>query len=166
MAASGGAWGGTQVDFNFINLLMKILGKEFVMRYQRECPAEWLDIRVNFEKKKKSVKPGTDSVISIQLGWGIAAKYQEITGKNIERVLKTTNVQGVSFRNGTIVFNNEVVESLFKPVTDKIISHLRDELSKTKTKEVTMMLIVGGFGECAFLQRAIANAFGSRLSVL
>ena len=55
---------------------------------------------------------------------------------------------------------------MFKPVTDKIVSHLRCEFSKQKTKEVTMMLIVGGFGECAFLQKAITNAFGSRLSVL
>lgn len=31
-AATGGAWGGTKVDENFVNLLIEILGENFITR--------------------------------------------------------------------------------------------------------------------------------------
>ena len=167
LAASGGAWGGTKVDENFINLLIKVLGREFIMRYQRECPGDWLKLRVDFEQRKKAVKPKDDNCsISIQLSFSIAGKYTEVTGKNIEQVIRSTSVQGVRFNNGNIVFDESIVRGLFDPVTSQIVSHIQRELRSPKASGIGFILLVGGFGECAFVQDAISKAVRPRIKVL
>ena len=167
LAASGGAWGGTKVDEGFINLLMKILGREFILKYQHDCPSDWLDLRVNFERRKKAVKPNDrDAIISIQLSWNISGKFQEVTGKSIEKVIRSTSVQGVKFNNGNMVFDASVVEGLFKPVTSHIVSHIQQQLRSQNASGIKTILLVGGFGECAFVQDAISRGVGRSIKVL
>ena len=167
MVASGGALGGSKVDENFTNLLIEILGEDFIIHFQKECPSEWFEIMTTFEQKKKSIKTNNDdSIITIQLSWGMDKTFKEITGKDMLEVLNNTKVQGVKLTNGTLIFDRRAIDSLFEKATEQIVVHIRKELSKEKMKDVQMILLVGGFSESDFLQEAIRQAFDSRYSIM
>ena len=53
--ATGGAWGGTKVDENFVNLLRRVLGDRFIDHFQKRNPQQWLVFMTGFEKLKKNV---------------------------------------------------------------------------------------------------------------
>ena len=134
------------MDYRFQCLLVQLLGKDFIARYRRECPSEWLEMRLNFEQKKKSVKPNDKSaLIRLPLNWGIAGKYQEITGKNIQQVIQSTSMQGVGFHNGAITLNSLIIKRLFDKVTAQIVDLVGKILKSQRATGIRMILLVGGF---------------------
>ena len=82
--ANGGDLGGSQVDNNFIQLLNVIFGDIVLDRFKMECPADWLQMLVNFERVKRSVNPGNASQSSLPISYEFAECYQTVTGKSIK----------------------------------------------------------------------------------
>ena len=50
---TGGPWGGTKVDEEFIHLLEKIFGERLLYSYQLNHPADWMYLMNDFEMKKR-----------------------------------------------------------------------------------------------------------------
>ena len=105
--ASGGAWGGTKVDENFVKLLEEVLSRNFISSFQKQCPQQWLRFMIEFERIKRSAKPDGESKICITLPWEMGTKYQEICHKNIVQVIKQAQKPGFTFSNGLLVLQHE-----------------------------------------------------------
>ena len=159
VSPSGGPWGGTKVDARFVELLGSALGNDFINKYQKKCPHEWLQFLTNFEKLKRGFKPeDMSSKICISLPWSMGNLYTEVNrGKKIEKALKSA--EGLSFSNGMITIKHAAAKRLFEDVIQDIAEHLRKLLKDSKLSDVKYILMVGGFSECEVLQNAVKNEF-------
>ena len=75
-------------------------------------------------------------------------------------------MQGVRFHNGAITLDASIIKMLFDPVTGQTVDHVGKVLRSPKATGVRMILLVEGFGECAFVQDAIKRAFGQYLTII
>ena len=149
-----------------MKLLEEVFGSYFIHSFQKNCPQQWLVFMVNFERLERSAYPDGACKISITIPYAMAAKYQEICGKGIDKAIDEAKKPGVSFCNGRIILKYEVVVSLFQPVIENIVSHIEKLLRVPAMNGCSYFMLVGGFAESAFLHRAIIDRFSSRVNVL
>ena len=160
LRASGGAWGGTEVDRNFMKLLGEVFGTNFINHYQQRHPHEWLQFLTNFERTKKSFQPDGNGKISLPIPFSLSASFsEEYQGKRIDKHLKESTNKGVTFGNGMIVIKSEAATKLFKPVIGSIIDHTKELLRDSQSSGMNYIFMVGGFSECQMLQEEIKNQF-------
>ena len=55
-APSGGAWGSTYVDENFLTVLKQIFGEKWMDEFKQKYPAKYIEILGNFRESKKNYK--------------------------------------------------------------------------------------------------------------
>ena len=51
VAPSGGAWGSTYVDANFIDLLRSMLSAEWMKQFERQHPTAFVELLLNFRSR-------------------------------------------------------------------------------------------------------------------
>ena len=164
---SGGNWGGTQIDKNFIDFITSILGREFVESFEKECPSDWLDFMTEFELKKKATNLDSTTGIRMQLSWAMAEKYTEMTGLKIPDTIQKNSHKGILFKSGNIIFTQDVVLALFNPVIENIISHIQKQLDEhPQLGDLDYLLLVGGFAESNILYKRLESAFSTTARII
>ena len=163
-AANGDAMGGTKVDENMVKLLEEMLGSDFVSMYQSDHPQAWFRLKNDLEVKKKSAKP-SGGRFTITVDAILGKKYEEFHGHPISDIGKGGGL-GYKFTNGVLAVDHHKVRALFDPVVHKIVDHVQAQLQKKKLAQCKYLILVGGFGECSFLQKAIQDRFGSRYTIM
>lgn len=160
--ASGGAWGGTAVDQQYILLLTRIVGGPVMHRFRTEATAEYLDMMREFEVTKRNIKPKGRTSVNIRL----CAKLNEICEQeNDETVASIVSSPNFPFKGkirnvaDKLILNVEIMQELFKKVTDHIIDHVQHLLQDKATKGVKLIILAGGFAESPIVQDAIRQAF-------
>ncbi|CAG2184710.1 unnamed protein product [Mytilus edulis] len=68
--ASGGDWGGTNIDIKFLKFLDEVLGNNIMEEIGRDYRSDFLEIQQEFEEQKRKVTPdgGHDVVIRMPFG--------------------------------------------------------------------------------------------------
>ena len=166
LVANGGSWGGARVDQNFVNLLKESLG-DFIEHYQKNEPNQWLTLMLNFEKAKKIVKADGKHEIRLQLSFNIFKSHFDLTGKELDKVInQSKSVTGMSCRNGSLVLTHEATMKLFMPVIFEIQNHVVRLLEQPVLREISHVMLVGGFAECAILQEGIKEILPKEVNVL
>jgi hypothetical protein len=113
---------------------------------------------IDFEVGKRSLQPDGESkyIFSIPYNFGIA--YEKFSKQNIGQAFLNNDLD-VSFTNGHIVLGKVAVKELFKTVIDEIVHHLKAIFQWPGLDRCKYLMLVGGFGEYAFYQNAIKEAF-------
>ena len=156
--ATGVDWGEIKVDKRFIRLLAKILGPDFVNYYKSECPQEWKQLMDMFEKSRRLTKPDGKYSMRLLLPYSAALTYEQVTGKSIHQVVAESGHHGVRMFNGLLIFEQRVVADMFKPMQDKIVSHIESIIQNPKLQPCKYLFMVGD--ECnEFLQLALEDNF-------
>eukprot|EP00058_Branchiostoma_floridae_P028057 XP_002613548.1 hypothetical protein BRAFLDRAFT_71812 [Branchiostoma floridae] len=140
--ATGGAWGGTQVDERFVALTEAVFSKTFIDDYRSSYPSEWQQWMESFETKKRSTT--TES------------------GESIDNC----QVDGVRFSNGFLCVQGEKMRELFKEVIDDILNHVEKLMQENSQSDVPYFFLVGGFSESPLLQHAFKKRFSNHVRVL
>ncbi|WAR11763.1 HS12B-like protein [Mya arenaria] len=65
--ASGGPWGGTCVDRNFISWLTIFFGETTLSRFREEDMEDYFGLLREFETKKRTITPDTDGFVTFRL---------------------------------------------------------------------------------------------------
>ena len=104
--------------------------------------------------------------LNVNIPWSFAASLYESKNKDVRKMVKEYKANGVSFDNGMLRLDGNVVTSLFKPVTDEIVKHIQDLLMEPELQDVEYLFCVGGFNESKFLQEVLQEAFGERFKIL
>ena len=99
--------------------------------------------------------------MKISAPYSLEPELLKATGKTIARTIKNCSVSGCSFTNGFLIIKHEIVKDLFDETTTSIIDHVQSQLKHPKLAELKFVLLVGGFGECSFIQKALEDAFPS-----
>ena len=164
--ASGGAHGGSKVDEQFARLLANIFSMKFIKSYKRKSASQWLQLITDFERRKKSCQKKNTISLNVNIPWSFAASLYECKNQDVGKVVKDYKASGVSFDNGMLRLDGNVVTSLFKPVTDEIVKHIQDLLMEPELQDVEYLFCVGGFNDSKFLQEVLQEAFAERFKIL
>ena len=153
---TGGPYGGTKVDEEFVSLLKRFFGTTVMETFFAKYPGEWLDMMNEFEMKKRGRRAFEDQTTRLRLPRTLTALISEYRGP-------AGKIDGVQFlRNEYLCLDAPAMKRLFKPVLDGIVNHLTSLLQNPCLKELQFFFLVGGFAQSALLQSAIKEQFSSR----
>lgn len=158
---TGGAYGGICVDQKFQNLLENLFGIPKVKEYRIKFPAEWLRLMNDFEMKKRGRRAFDDKITRIVLPRNLLQMVSGPSASDLATSLaKSCNLNDVEIYNDEyLCLGPKAMKSLFDPVVNGIIRHMRELLSKPALKNVSCLFMVGGFAESVILQEAVKTAF-------
>lgn len=161
--ASGGACGGTSVDQRFYSLLTRIFGGTLLHELQTTKTYAYMDLMNEFEAAKRLVKPsdGDDSRINITIPFVVMNELcQEHHDEGLLDVLRgSTLANDIKGLGDKLRIKGSLLKSLFDDTIQQILNHIKDILKKPEAKDVSRLLLVGGFSESPLIQDAIKKAF-------
>ncbi|ELT93846.1 hypothetical protein CAPTEDRAFT_208519 [Capitella teleta] len=65
-----------------------------------------------------------------------------------------------------LIIDHDIIQDLFRNPVQEIVNHMRKLMRLPQLKNVSTILMVGGFSESPILQAAVKEAFGKRVKVL
>ena len=166
--ATGGTFGGQNVNRQFRILLEQIFTKSFLDNYERHNPVDWLCLMNDFEVKKRGKRICEGGTTRIRLPGSFLSKFLSQRGCDINTAIRQHyNLDEIKvLRNEYLCLEPKVMRQLFNPVLDDIISHLSNLLAKPELSEVKFAFLVGGFSDSAVLQERIKGHFGHAYRIL
>lgn len=160
--ASGGAWGGTQVDESFRQFLIKIVGANILVAFIEQHTSDYIDMLREFETKKRSVKAETTGKVTIKIPISLKELFEEESGEEIKECIECTPFAGkVQWVSDKVRIHSDIFKKLFENAAENIVEHVRTLFREQDLKGTNTILMVGGFSESSLLQDRIRHAFPS-----
>lgn len=172
MPASGGEWGGTNVDKAYRQFLEDIFGANVLETFKidPDNAIDYFEFWQNFEVKKRepiSSKAIDKMHLLIPLAITEIVKEQTQIKGSSPTILKTCLGEskyrdtGIYSEAGKLYLPIASFENFFSSTTKELIDHLskmfRDELDS----DVKTILFVGGFSECELVRERLKRHFGN-----
>lgn len=168
--ASGGACGGTSVDSKFYATLTRIFGGPMLRELQKEKTYAYMDLMREFETSKRVVKPdaGPDSKVTFTIPYETMNDLcKEIHDQGLKDVLKESTLgDDITSVGGKLRIKASYFKSLFGNTIEDIVQHIKNILEKPEAKDVSKLLLVGGFSECGLIQEAVKKAFPDKRVII
>ena len=160
---SGGPWGGTYVDENFIKWLTELFGEVTMKQFKEDSMDDFIDLLREFEMKKRKVCSDSQDPIVFKLSLSLLDCHKESRDEHIAgRIARMNLSEDIKIKKDKLHVSADIVRSWFKEPIDNTVSHIMAILLEPAMKDVGTVLLLGGFGECQLAQEAIRNAVGSR----
>ncbi|KAK3602826.1 hypothetical protein CHS0354_026378 [Potamilus streckersoni] len=160
LGASGGAWGGTKVDEEFNQMIIKIIGAPTFKKFCDQHKAGHMELLREFEIKKRKVRTDKNEKITLTVPLALNDTYEKICNETIKDAIEQTPYKGkIVWIKDKIRLDAELFRNLFQNCISNITKHLADLLEKPGVKETSTLLMVGGFSECQLMQEAIRTSF-------
>ena len=154
--ATGGAWGGTYVDKNFVELLEKIFGKETIKKYKTEYPGDWVElVSIKFETNKRMAAP--DSTTYVEFPYSFHSFVREDGPSSVKDKIAAMGNSNLKFTRGAVAIKYPEVRKMFEPVFQNIADHLETIIGSVGG--VQYMILVGGFATCSLLRAYLRDRF-------
>ena len=165
--ASGGPWGGTSVNRNFLDFIEKIVGSTTMKRFRDEFMEDYFDLLREFEMKKRSLDPDSDDLVTIRVPVALRDIYEEVTGENIKRALRNVDFEDdLTWVGDKLRMKAHIARDMFSDSIKNTISKVREILRTIAMHNVKTILMVGGYSECQLMQKAFQDAFAPDVSVI
>ncbi|XP_021355916.1 heat shock 70 kDa protein 12A-like isoform X2 [Mizuhopecten yessoensis] len=159
--ASGGAWGGTQVDEAFKQMIIKIVGNPTMQQFCHEQTSDFVDMFREFETKKRcSLEDTLSKKVTMKIPIALKELFEDETEEDIKDVVRQSSYAGkLEWIGDKIRIAPDTFQSLFNCAITDTVSHIQDLLSKPSCEGTKTIIMVGGFSESPLLQRGIREAF-------
>lgn len=164
--ATGGAYGGTQVDKQFQDLLDKVFGKDFMGLFRGTHPSDWLELMNDFEVKKRADRVMEGELTRIRLPANFINLLRQENGNDYIRVIKPHYDKEIKISKDYFCLGSETVKRLFEPAISAIIDHLKRLLRRNELRNIKFLFLVGGFSESPLLQARIRKEFKGKYNIL
>lgn len=163
--ASGGPWGGTAIDGAFIKLLGDIIGGPVFAAFMKEQSYDYLDFMRDFETVKRNLKLDSTDSVNIKLPASLHDTCRNMMGKDFKQLVKDAKKDKlITFVGDKMKIDPDTAKGLFRKATDKIVGHIKRILQEDDTgKEISLILMVGGFSESPFVQDVIKKEFQDKM---
>ncbi|KAK3577062.1 hypothetical protein CHS0354_003149 [Potamilus streckersoni] len=160
--ASGGAWGGTQVDEAFKQFIISLIGNPVFCRFQAECKEDYLDLFRDFEIKKRNITPDKHEKITFRISSTLKDIFEEETGEDLRTAIHQTRFANKVVLSGDkLRVESSVIKNLFSRAIQNTVSHVKEIMKDREVRGISSILMVGGFSESNMLQDAIRSSFPS-----
>lgn len=161
--ASGGAWGGTQVDRAFLAFLEQIVGQRCLEEFRENNTADFLDLMREFEAKKRTVSMKSAGTITMRIPASFVAGFKALNRKELNDHLSSTIYDGqVQFKRDKIQVNSEVFKQFFRDSTSNTVAHVGEILAANEFCDIETILLVCGFAESEIVQDTLRVAFSDK----
>ncbi|XP_053390090.1 heat shock 70 kDa protein 12A-like [Mercenaria mercenaria] len=158
--ASGGPWGGTVVDDNFLIWLTDIFGRQIMDTFKKKEMEDYFGLLREFEIKKRSMDPESNQVITMRLPVSLTKLHEEIAHVTLDTKIDDKGLKEfVQLRNEKMRVHPSIVRTWFDVPIINLKSHVKDVLLKENMEKVEMIFLVGGFSESKYVQKSIKDAF-------
>lgn len=161
--ASGGAWGGMEVDEAFRQLLIRIVGSPVFHGFKTKYPVDYLEMFRDFETKKRAASTNAKQKLAFRLPVSLIElfeqEYEEDLLTTVSQMKHNDRIKLV--RENLHIYDEQVLE-LFRLSRENIIQHINELLEHSDCKDVDLILMVGGFSECKIIQEAIKANFSTK----
>ncbi|XP_061188700.1 heat shock 70 kDa protein 12A-like [Saccostrea echinata] len=163
--ASGGAWGGTNVDKAYYNMLKSIFGEDVLMKFKTERRTDMLEFQRDFEMKKRHIrdKLGQNTrpvIISVP---ALLSEYvRELKGMSLQDIVANSEfADKIKIKPGNkLAIARELMETLFDDPREQIVTHVRNILENQENENrISAILMVGGFSTSNIIVDAVKQAF-------
>ena len=163
--ANGGNWGGTMVDSFFRSLLASIVGNDVIEAFTTAHKYDYLELLRDFEIKKRTIHPHLAEKVTFKVPINLLETFREVNpGKNIKAVV-TSNARfknQLTWTGDKIRMEANLTKALFDESCKKKVYHMNQLFEQPNVKEVSSILLVGGFAESPMLQEAVKEAFRNK----
>ncbi|XP_052788705.1 heat shock 70 kDa protein 12A-like [Mya arenaria] len=148
--ASGGDWGGTNVDNNFIGLLEEVYGSERMHELKTKFQDDYLELLREFEAKKLAFQPNHGK-LSLKLPESLHKSANPGVTKYKDKMEVQPGKIRIEAKNFASLFFDDIIT--------KIANHLKELFKQPKLRSVQTIILVGGFAECGYLQEEVKAEF-------
>nr|XP_022323071.1 heat shock 70 kDa protein 12B-like isoform X4 [Crassostrea virginica] len=163
--ANGGNWGGTKVDSSFKSLLASIVGNDVIEAFNTDHKYDYLELLRDFEIKKRTIHPKLSEKVTFKVPINLLETFRKANpGSSIETVV-TSNARfknQLTWTGDKIRMEAKLTITLFDESCKKIVDHLEQLFKLPNVKDVSSILLVGGFAESSMLQEAVREAFRNK----
>ncbi|KAJ8314315.1 hypothetical protein KUTeg_008876 [Tegillarca granosa] len=157
-AASGGAWGGENVNKAFMNIWQSILGKEKYKKFLTDYQDDVIFFRNGFEslKRQTNLHEGNENNRNYIL---LMPEYfkEEIGIESLKSELKEKHGDNIKIGRGKIFLSPKFLMELFQETIKSITEHVRGIFSRVN--DVSRVIMVGGFSEAGVLKDKLKEEF-------
>lgn len=163
--ASGGAWGGTNVDRAYFNMLKSIFGEDTLKKFKIERRTDMLEFQRDFEMKKRHIRDKLGQSIRpviISIPAQLSEFIKEIKGISLQDAVANSEfADKIKIKPGNkLAIARELMEELFDGPRKEIISHVRNILENQDSEHrISAILMVGGFSTSNIIVDAVRQAF-------
>ncbi|KAL3878918.1 hypothetical protein ACJMK2_031244 [Sinanodonta woodiana] len=161
--ATGGAWGGNEVDEAFIQFLIQIFGTSVMQQFKKEAMDDYIELFRNFELKKRKVDPKRVEEVQFSLPNSLMSIYEEHAGKDLTESLNQTQfAANVHVLKGNkLRLHHLVMRGFFDRSIRNVCDHLQTFHKDRKKFNISVAILVGGFSESPMLSGTIGEKCSS-----
>ncbi|KAL3863755.1 hypothetical protein ACJMK2_005492 [Sinanodonta woodiana] len=158
--ATGGDYGGNNVDDEFRQFLTKTFGTNVMSQFKDQYLEEYLELFNAFDRKKRLFNCNTETVtlscpVLLEIYKRTSAADMKVDNTNCELL---SNVQ---FEHGKIRIGNSLFSSFFDQTLSNIIHLVSDLLHKVP--DLSYIVMVGGFSESRYVYNRMQEMFTTKV---
>lgn len=162
--ATGGNWGSTAIDEEYLDFLKKFIGETATTYINRNTPEAFFKASREFEMLKPIIDPETDKKVIVRIPYHIREAYKNAhPDKKLmfeESVLiKREKRINISFDGGHVRMRTEDAKHFFAESITKITEHLKNLFEQTNGRDISTIILVGGYAGSPVLTEGIKSAF-------
>ncbi|KAL3862535.1 hypothetical protein ACJMK2_008517 [Sinanodonta woodiana] len=161
--ATGGAWGGQEVDEAFRQFLIKIFGSPVLQKFKMDAIEDYIELFRDFEVKKRKSSPDGTDYLTFTLPVTLVEIFQSETEETLTEVINQTpfaaNIKVL--KGNKLSLDSSLVRSFFDNSVRSVVEHLQVFYDNYETYGISVAILVGGFSESLILSRAIKDVFSS-----
>lgn len=158
--ATGGDCGGTSVDAEFIQFMIKIVGAPILKIMKQEYLESYIDLIRDFESKKRMINPDTKKVTMLIPIATLNKLCERHLDKSFQSVIASSSYsESIVTRNDKLRIDASVLRNLFDKTIASIILLIKEILQMESATSLNKIILVGGFSNCVLVQEAVRREF-------
>ncbi|XP_062602944.1 heat shock 70 kDa protein 12A-like [Saccostrea cucullata] len=159
--ASGGDFGGNQINKRYLEFLEKLFGKDILEAVKQKHPSCWFDIITNFERKKRTFGEHNDQDrVVIGFPFLFVEEYKKLKDHDYqERINPLCYGEDVEIKNDKLYIKEKIFKSFFEGCLGKIKKCIETILEHGDNTDT--ILFVGGLAESPYLIRMLREHFSN-----
>jgi len=161
VTGTGGAYGSTYVDRQFIEYLGNKLDSKALEQYQSQDPIGWLELMSNWERKKCAFEPDKTPITYLE----IPNRLYKILSRDFPVVLAQLS-KDQNQDDETIHLSRETMESLFNPVLDGLVNKVKEQFALLEGTGCDFIYLVGGFSTSPVLRQRMLDEFANKAQII
>ncbi|XP_071146599.1 heat shock 70 kDa protein 12B-like [Mytilus edulis] len=164
--ATGDACGGTSIDSEFFQLMVKIVGAPLMNSLSKIDPSAYLDLFREFETVKRTINHNKLGKMNFTVPFvAFDTLCKNDFGEDFPTtVLSCSLSDKISLRGDKMRAEVDVLKALYSKSMIDIISQVTKVIKQCKG--VSMLLLVGGFSESEMIQHAIRKEFPDKRIII
>ncbi|VDI39862.1 Hypothetical predicted protein [Mytilus galloprovincialis] len=164
--ATGDACGGTSIDNEFFQIMVKICGEPLMNSLSWKDPLAYLDLFREFETVKRTVHHNKTGKMNFTVPYAALNDLCRVNfGEDFPATVKSCSLSDkISLRGDKMRAEVDVVKALYSKSSIDIISQITNVIKQCEG--VSMLLLVGGFSESDMLQHVIQKEFPDKRIII